>query len=143
MPGSIQSATKSFIKNADGGAIRETFTAGADLVAGNVVKISANGTVAVATANDASIGVVVTGGLTGEKVVVLITKYVATALCIASGGTIAAGAYVTFTGIDSTTGLPTAAATASTKEATAIVLRGGASGAEMVVGIIAGFKQLA
>ena len=139
MPGSILTASKNFLKNASSGAIKETFTAGEALVTGDVVKISANGTVAKSGVNDTSVGFVIVGGASGAKVTIMLNKVIATTNVIGTGGAIAAGALVTFTGIDSTTGLPTVAATASTKEAHGVVFKG-ATNAEMYIGLILGYK---
>lgn len=139
--GTVQNASKTLYKNIQTGAIRQTFTADADLVAGDSVKVSGNGLVDKAGATDLAVGVVLVGGLDGETVTVLVSAYVADALCVATGGAITAGSLVTFTG-SATNGVPNVAEAVAGDVVKGIVLSGGNTNTEIRVGIVNGFYAL-
>ena len=80
--GSIQNSSKTLFKHGDSYIIKKTFTAGEDLVAGDVVKISGDGIVSKAAAGEVMVGAVTIGGLQDATVTVAVTLYVLDAFCI-------------------------------------------------------------
>lgn len=132
--GSIQSASKTLYKN-KAGIMCQTFIASADLVQGQPVKISGNGTVAPAGATDLAIGFCEVGGLNGERVTINVTIYSIDALVIMKGGTATAGGFVVHNGTV-TGGVPEVVTAVSTNKVKGIILSGGAANAEIRIGLL-------
>mgnify|MGYP000462871130 CR=1 FL=1 len=139
--GTVQNPSKTLFKHTDGGAIKKTFTAGEDLVAGDNVAISGDGEVSKAGATDLGIGVVIVGDTSGNDVTVLVSAYVADCLCVATGGALAAGSLVAYNGAN-TDGVPQVVAAGSGDVAKGIILVGGAADTEIRIGLIEGFYKL-
>lgn len=133
---SIQVASATVFKQTDGGAIRQTFTADGNLVAGQPVKLSGANEVVAAAVADEHIGFVEVGGLDGELITVRLTAFDAIAQVVMIGGTSSIGQKLNYNGTIASNGLPQVIAAATTTKAKAVALSVGATTTTIVVGLL-------
>ena len=140
--GSIHSASKTLHKQLALGLIHQTFTAGAEIKAGQPAKLTANATVEPAGPSDDFIGSVIVGGKTGDLVTVLVS-YTCDALVKITGASASVNQLVTYNGTVGTDGVPEVTIAASGELAKGIVLSGGSDGSEIRIGVLATAKTVA
>lgn len=134
--GSIHPAGKVRIKFSESYALRQTYTAGANLKMGQPVKVSGDGIVeAVSAVTDFCIGIVDVEGVTGERVTVL-TNFTADQLGVAKGGALVAGGLVVADGTLDANDTPNFVAAVAGNFASHVVLVGGAGASEVRVGML-------
>ena len=133
---SIQSASITVSRYSENHSLNLTLKAGAnDIVAGQLVKISADNTVDYVTAGtDVPIGVAKTSRATTKKLAVQ-TFFCRDLKAIAKGGALAAGAFVKPNGNVDANGRPEVVAVALSDYSAMIVLEGGALDDEIRLGV--------
>lgn len=138
--GTIQDAAPVVIKNIKHDALQMSFVVangGGSLVVGQPVSMQTNGTLkAQGVGTDPCIGVVIKGAGDGERATVR-TVFTTEEELIA-GGTLLAGALVRHNNVVDADGYPTVVAAATGEFACGVVLKGGAVGEKIIVGIIDG-----
>ena len=139
--GTSMTAAVTVITHQNHSALTLTFTNGSagELKQGQSVNIkgSSNYTVELRDSGTADFpaGIVIRGGIVGEKVSVL-TPYIAVKKVHAKGGTINAGAFVKTNGVFNADGLEEVVAAASGDYVTEVVIKGGAVDTVLEVGVL-------
>lgn len=139
MTGSIHDASKTLSKHAESAMVFLTLTngAGGNIKDGQEVYISANNTVSIRTlGTQFPIGICTVGKVPHRETVAVASAFQRDILGIATGGAIAAGAFVRTNGTLNADGVPQYVACVADDYAMGVVLSGGASGAEIRVGVL-------